>query len=89
MLDIKLCLFSTTPDLADLGWAVRPLIGSPEQLAESAVKWGYDGIELMPNPDRMPEPREVEAALKKTGAAMPVVSSAVIFFKGWRFFTAT
>ncbi len=82
MSSVKLCLFAATPDLADLPWAVRVLIGTPEELAERAVAWGYDGIELMPNPDRMPDPGAIEKILKKTGAAMPVVSSAVIFFQG-------
>jgi 5-keto-L-gluconate epimerase len=79
---IKVCLFSTTPDLAGLKWAVRPLIGSPQRLAQQAVEWGYDGIELMPNPDRLPDSEEVERALKDAGAVMPVVSSAVIYFQG-------
>ncbi len=82
VVDVKLCLFSSTPELAGLGWAVKPLIGTPAQIAERAVSWGYDGFELMPNPGQMPEVAEMEAALRQSGAVMPVVSSAVIYFQG-------
>lgn len=82
MSKITFCLFASTPDLTELPWAVKVLIGNPEELARQAVDWGYDGIEFMPNPDRIPEPQSIERILRATGAAMPVVSSAVIFFQG-------
>jgi sugar phosphate isomerase/epimerase len=75
MLDVKLCLFSSTPDMAKLGFIVKVLTGTPEELARQAIAWGYDGIEFMPDPERVPDPPVIEAALKAAGAVMPVVNS--------------
>jgi len=75
MSNIQLCLFASTPDMVRLGFIVKVLTGTPEELAERAVAWGYDGIEFMPDPERVPEPEELERALKAAGAVMPVVNS--------------
>jgi len=39
-----------------LKFVVKVLTGTPEQLAQRAVDWGYDGIEFMPNPERVTDP---------------------------------
>lgn len=82
MSNIQLCLFSSTPDMAALDFVVKVLTGSPEELAQTAVAWGYDGIEFMPNPESIPDPQELETALQMTGAIMPVVNSGRMFAQG-------
>jgi sugar phosphate isomerase/epimerase len=72
---MQLLMFAAEPDIAGLGFIVRVLTGSLEELAGRAVAWGFDGIEFMPNPDRMPEPAAMQRALKAAGAVMPVVNS--------------
>lgn len=73
-----LCLFASEPDFATLGFVVKVLTGAPEDLGRTAVEWGYDGIEFMPDPERMPDAIAFEKALQKTGAVMPVVNSGRI-----------
>ncbi|HUU15165.1 MAG TPA: sugar phosphate isomerase/epimerase family protein [Terriglobia bacterium] len=75
MPSIQLCLFASTPEMAELNFLVKVLTGTPEELARRAVAWGYDGIEFMPDPERVPEPGELEKALKAAGAVMPVVNT--------------
>ena len=72
---IQLCLFASTPEMASLNFLVKVLTGTPEELARRAVTWGYDGIEFMPDPEHVPDPGELEKALKAAGAAMPVVNT--------------
>jgi sugar phosphate isomerase/epimerase len=71
----QLCLFSSTPDMVELNFLVKVLTGTPEELAQRAVDWGYDGIEFMPNPERIPDPEQFESALRNAGSAMPVVNT--------------
>ena len=75
---IRLCLFASTPDFLSLGFLVKVLTGTPEELGRTAVDWGYDGIEFMPDPERVPDPVAFEKALAATGAVMPVVNSGRI-----------
>jgi sugar phosphate isomerase/epimerase len=75
---IRLCLFASTPDFLALGFLVKVLTGTPEELGRTAVDWGYDGIEFMPDPERVPDPVAFEKALAATGAFMPVVNSGRI-----------
>jgi sugar phosphate isomerase/epimerase len=82
MLDIRLCLFASTPDIDGLGFIVKVLTGSFEELAERSVAWGYDGIEFMPDPERVPEPAAMETALRAAGASMPVVNSGRMGVQG-------
>lgn len=77
-----LCLFSSTPDMTDLGFMVKVLTGTPEELAYRSVEWGYDGIEFMPNPDQVTDALEMETALKGAGAVMPVVNSGRMYLQG-------
>ena len=75
---IRLCLFASTPDFLALGFLVKVLTGDPQQLGRTAMAWGYDGIEFMPDPDRVPDPVAFGKALAATGAVMPVVNSGRI-----------
>jgi D-psicose/D-tagatose/L-ribulose 3-epimerase len=75
MLDIQLCLFASTPDISSLGFVVKVLTGTPEELVQRSVDWGYDGIEFMPDPLNVPDPAVFEKALKASGAIMPVVNT--------------
>jgi len=72
---VALCLFASTPDITNLGFIVRVLTGSIDELPARAVEWGYDGIEFMPDPENVPEPAAMERALQAAGAVMPVVNS--------------
>jgi D-psicose/D-tagatose/L-ribulose 3-epimerase len=81
-MNIQLCLFSSTPDMTDLSFVVKVLTGTPVELAQRAVAWGYDGIEFMPDPLHVPDPREVDKALKAAGALMPVVNTGRMFAQG-------
>ena len=44
---VSLCLFASTPDISSLGFIVRVLTGSIEELPARAIEWGYDGVEFM------------------------------------------
>jgi D-psicose/D-tagatose/L-ribulose 3-epimerase len=79
---ISLCLFASTPDIAALGFIVRVLTGAMEDLPARAIEWGYDGIEFMPDPERVPETAAMERALKAAGAVMPVVNSGRMSVQG-------
>ena len=53
---VKFCLFASTPDMSQLDFVVKVLTGTPEELGKTAVSWGYDGIEFMPDPEHTPDP---------------------------------
>jgi len=82
MSEVKFCLFASTPDMLQLNFVVKVLMGTPEELARHAVDWGYDGIEFMPNPERVPDPEVFGSALQRGGAVMPVVNSGRIAAQG-------
>jgi len=82
MSKVKFCLFASTPDMLQLNFVVKVLTGTPEELAQCAVDWGYDGIEFMPNPEHVPDPGVFGSALRRGGAVMPVVNSGRIAAKG-------
>lgn len=86
MTQTKLCLFSSTPDILDLHFLVRVLTGTPEELAECAVAWGYDGIEFLPDPLRLPDPHRFARCLRNTGAALPVVNTGRVAAQGLALF---
>lgn len=68
--------------MTDLSFVVKVLTGTPVELAQRAVAWGYDGIEFMPDPLHVPDPGEVDKALKAAGALMPVVNTGRMFAQG-------
>jgi sugar phosphate isomerase/epimerase len=37
--------------MSQLDFVVKVLTGTPEELGKTAVSWGYDGIEFMPDPE--------------------------------------
>jgi D-psicose/D-tagatose/L-ribulose 3-epimerase len=74
-MDVKLCVFASTPDMDELEFLIRPLTGKLRELGETVVGWGYDGFELMPNPEDVVAADEVRAALDATGAIVPVVNT--------------
>lgn len=81
-MSVKFCMFAAEADMREHKFVVKVLTGSPEEIAGTAVSWGYDGIEFMPNPDRPPDPVAFEKALKGVGALMPVVNSGRIAAQG-------
>jgi sugar phosphate isomerase/epimerase len=81
-LPVSLCLFASTPDIAELGFIVKVLTGSIDELPKIAVELGYDGIEFMPDPERIPDPAAMERALKTAGAVMPVVNTGRMAVQG-------
>lgn len=87
MSEVKLCLFASTPDMLDHDFVVKVLTGTPEDLGRTAIDWGYDGIEFMPDPDHTPDPELFAAALGRTGAVMPVVNSGRIAAQGLGLFS--
>ena len=82
MSKVKFCLFASTPDMLQFDFVVKVLTGTPEELAQRAVDWGYDGIEFMPDPERIPDPEVFGIALQRGGAVMPVVNSGRITAQG-------
>lgn len=82
MSKVKFCLFASTPDMLQLKFVVKVLTGTPEELAQRAVDWGYDGIEFMPNPEHVPDPEVFDSSLRRAGAVMPVVNSGRMAIQG-------
>ena len=82
MSKVKFCLFASTPDMLQLDFVVKVLTGTPEELGRTAMSWGYDGIEFMPDPERTPDPELFSRMLGGTGAVMPVVNSGRIAAQG-------
>lgn len=82
MSKVKFCLFASTLDMLQYKFVVRVLTGIPEEIGQRAIDWGYDGIEFMPNPERVPDPEVFASALRRTGAVMPVVNSGRIAAQG-------
>jgi sugar phosphate isomerase/epimerase len=79
---VKFCLFASTPDMLQLDFVVKVLTGTPEELGRTAMSWGYDGIEFMPDPERTPDPELFNRMLGETGAVMPMVNSGRIAAQG-------
>jgi sugar phosphate isomerase/epimerase len=82
MPDVKFCQFAAEPDILNYNFVVKVLTGTPAEIARTAVAWGFDGIEFMPNPDRIPDPVNFKKALENAGALMPVVNSGRIWAHG-------
>jgi len=82
MSKVKFCLFASTPDMRQLNFVVKVLTGTPEELGRTAVNWGYDGIEFMPDPEHTPDPGLFRRLMGRTGAIMPVVNSGRIAAQG-------
>jgi sugar phosphate isomerase/epimerase len=85
---VRLCLFAATPDILRLRFPVRVLTGTPEELAERSVAWGYDGIEFMPDPLDVPDPDRFARALRQAGAVLLVVNTGRLAAQGLTLFHA-
>lgn len=79
---LKLCVFSSSPNMEGLDFPVRVLTGELPAIAATARAWGYDGIEYLPDPEHVPDPREVRRVLDEAGVAMPVVNSGRLHPQG-------
>src|SRR5262245_18472055 len=86
MAKIRLCLFSSTPDIVELRFPVRVLTGTPGDLAARAAAWGYDGIEFLPDPLHVPDAHAFARTLENTGAALPVVNTGRMAAQGLTLF---
>jgi sugar phosphate isomerase/epimerase len=75
MENLKLCLFSSTPEVVDLGFIVKVLTGNPQQLVERTVEWGYDGLEFLPDPHNIPDPIPFKHMVDDAGIGLYVVNS--------------
>jgi sugar phosphate isomerase/epimerase len=82
MTNIRLCLFSSTPDMENYNFIVKVLTGPIQDIARKAVDWGYDGLEFMPNPEQIPDPVTIEDALHQAGAIMPVINTGRLYPQG-------
>jgi len=82
MSKVKFCLFASTPDMLQFEFVVKVLTGTPEELGWRALDWGYDGIEFMPNPERIPDPELFASSLRRTGAVVPVINSGRMAAQG-------
>jgi sugar phosphate isomerase/epimerase len=75
-------LFASTPDLADYDFIVKVLLGSPEELCETSLAWGYDGFEYCADPLNLPDPDTFRSHMRRTGAAVPVVNTGRFLWQG-------
>jgi D-psicose/D-tagatose/L-ribulose 3-epimerase len=66
----------------ELGFVVRVLTGSLEEVCTTARTLGYDGIEFFPDPENVPEPERLGRALQASGASCPVVDSGRMLPQG-------
>lgn len=76
MLNVKLLLWCSTADVPD--YLVKLLAGPIERIARTAVEWGYDGIEFLPDPLDIPRPQQMDSALRQAGTKMPVVTTGLM-----------
>jgi len=72
---VKLGLLASTPDFAEMDFAVKVLMGSLEEIAHRAVALRYDGIEFMPGPESVPDPERMRKALQEAAATLLAVNS--------------
>jgi sugar phosphate isomerase/epimerase len=79
---IRLCMFASTPDIAGLGFVVKVLTGSIDEICERTVAWGYDGVEFMPDPEHVIEAGVLERAASRAGAVVPVINSGRMGVQG-------
>lgn len=79
---MQLSLLASTPDIADTGYMVNLLLGSPEAVAAEAVELGYDGIEFFPGPPGTVSVVEVDQALQRFDLRLTAVNSGRIVAEG-------
>lgn len=81
-MSLRLCVFSSTPDINNYNFVVKTLTGEPEEIMQLAVDWGYDGIEFLPDPYNVPDPKRIAKALRDTGATLPVLNTGRMAAQG-------
>jgi sugar phosphate isomerase/epimerase len=74
-MQLDLCLFASSPDVAARGFVVQLLTGNAEELAYRSLSLGYNGFEFLPNPEDVPDSRPFRKALDATGVRLPVVNT--------------
>jgi sugar phosphate isomerase/epimerase len=77
-----LSIFASTPDMEENAFMVKVLTGTLDTIAWQSVQWGYDGIELLPNPEDVPRSAEVERAVSAAGACVTVINSGRLYAQG-------
>ncbi len=78
----RLSIFASTPDMDEHAFTVKVLTGTLDAIALQAVKWGFDGIELLPNPDHVPRAEAVERAVSAAGACVTAINSGRLYAQG-------
>jgi D-psicose/D-tagatose/L-ribulose 3-epimerase len=81
-MSIRLNIFSSTPDIVDHHFVVSVLTGTPEELLHRAVEYGYDGIEFLPDPYKIPDPVRLQDAMKNSGGSIPVLNTGRLAAQG-------
>lgn len=79
---LRLCIFSSTPDIIEHNFVVNVLTGEPEDLLNRAVEYGYDGIEFLPDPDNIPDPVRLKDAMQRSGGSIPVLNTGRLAAQG-------
>ena len=80
---LRLGIWASTDDFAGMDFPVKVLTGSLEQLTQRAVGLGYDGLEFMPDPDKVPDPEALRRAMQEAGATLLVVNSGRLGVQGY------
>ncbi len=75
-----LSIFASTADMEP--FIVKVLTGTLPEIAQQALEWGFDGIELLPNPEAVPPADEVEHAVRAAGARVTVINSGRMYAQG-------
>lgn len=79
---MQLSLLASTPDIADTGYMVNLLLGTPKVLAGEAKELGYDGIEFFPGPPGTVGVAEMDEALRSFDLTLTAVNSGRIVAEG-------
>jgi D-psicose/D-tagatose/L-ribulose 3-epimerase len=79
---LRLCVFASTLEMDDIGFVVRVLTGSLDEICARAVEWGYDGIEFFPDPENIPDPAALERVASASGCLVPVIDTGRMLPQG-------
>ena len=79
----QLLVFSSTADVAADNFVV-PILAEPlDRLPARAADLGFDGLEFLPNPDDMPDPERLKAALADAEIGVGVINSGRLAVRGY------
>lgn len=79
----RLIVFSSTPDIAEVGFVVPVLTAPLPELGSKAKEYGFDGLEFLPNPDRIPSAMELKASAETAGVNISVINSGRMHPQGY------